>query len=102
MSFLECFATNDLMLMANDILSDYNKLREETKNVVDHWFKQASSSQYYKEQDIIVKLERCGNLKKQYSEICDILCTRGYHYDFGQWHNSNNELFTPRDILHSA
>lgn len=76
-SIIEQSDVSDLLLLANSTRSEYNKLREQTKNRMNRYFYQSIASNYHKEDDIIDGLEKCRDLKEQYRKICDALKKRG-------------------------
>lgn len=101
MSFIEDLESDNLMMLANDIRREYNEIRHHYHEAEVRYYRQAISSAYYKEADLIEMLEKCRQLKERYITIRDILQGRGIKPAYeGHWKDSNNYLFNG-EILHS-
>lgn len=77
MSYFDTMDSDDLLILANDTRTDYNKARHHFNSIATCYYRQAITNHYYKEQEMIDLLNRCMHLKEVYSKICDILKSRG-------------------------
>lgn len=100
MSYLETIGTKELMLLANDILRDYNKCREEFFNMARRYFNQAATNGYVKEDDMVVKLDRCKELKRRYCELCKILADRKIKPIVGGFSPESIPSLDSEEVLH--
>lgn len=64
---------DDIFVVAATARKDFHKKRDELKNLVDMYYRQASTSTYISEAKIIECVRECGRLKREYRRICDIL-----------------------------
>lgn len=102
MSYIESLESENLMMLASDIRSEYNKIRQQYHEISIRYYRQSIASSYYKESDMIEMLSKCEALKNRYLEIRDILLGRGLVPAFeNHWRDSNNMLFNG-DVLHIA
>ena len=64
---------DDIFVVAATARKDFHKKRDELKNLVDTYYRQASTSTYVSEDKIIECATECKSLKREYRRICDIL-----------------------------
>lgn len=64
---------DDIFVVAATARKDFHKKRDELKNLVDTYYRQASASTYVSEDKIIECARECKSLKHEYRRICDIL-----------------------------
>lgn len=102
MSYLESLDTDRLVLIANQIQTEYNRVRKNFCDKAEYYNRQAITSHYHKEDDLAELIMKCKELKGRYKAVADIMLRRGYKPDISGWRDSNNFLFTAEDILHSA
>lgn len=103
MSNLEQLESEGLLILANDIRTEYNKLRQDYHKISIQYYRQPISTQYYKESELREMLDKLEDFKRRYITICDILASKGVKAGLnGHWHDSNNMLFNGSHLLHSA
>ena len=66
-------AVDDIFVVAARARKDFHKKRDELKNLVDMYYRQASTSTYISEKAIVECARECEQLKVEYRRICDIL-----------------------------
>lgn len=95
MSYLESIDTRELLLLSADIRHDFHKAKESLKRKVGYYYNQSIASTYHKEDDILVLVNRCKSLKKQYLDMRDVLLSRGVKDRelMPDWDGTNNDLF---------
>lgn len=102
MSYLESLANDELLLLANKITAEYNRVRKQFVDKAKYYDRQAISNNYHKEDDMVELLEKLKTIKGRYKAIADILVRRDQRNPMEGWQHTNNDLFIGRDILHSA
>lgn len=103
MSYLERFESEDLLILANNVRTEYNKLRQDYYKMSVQYYRQPISTKYYKESELREILDKLEEFKRRYITIRDILASRGINAGLnGHWHDSNNMLFNGSHLLHSA
>lgn len=100
MSYLETLETRELLLMANNLLAEYNKTRECFENKARQYGRQAITNNYHKEEDLVDLLDDCATLKFRYNEINAILSARGERNPCAGWNHNNDDLFVAKEVLH--
>ena len=93
MKYIESFGEEDLLAVAADLRKRYNDARSEFYNDTRHYYHQSIASNYYTEEGLAKKLEKCKDLKRQYSEVKKILHDRGVRVDIGAWNHTNDDVF---------
>lgn len=89
----EDFDSNDLLVLANDVQSAFNRTREQLHNKVHHYYHQSIASTYVKETDILELIETCQSYKNQYLQIRDVLVGRGIKLRMEPWTVTNDTYF---------
>lgn len=93
MSEFELISTDDLLIMASNITSEYNKIRKQFCDKAKYYSRQALTNNYHKEEDMKALLDKCMELKERYKVVADILRSRNQRLPIDGWHDSNNLLF---------
>ena len=66
----------DILIKLARLESEYNKTREILYNQVQVYFRQAISSNYIDEKELIKLIKKCVSTKKQYNDIRHEMMTR--------------------------
>lgn len=93
MAYLENMGTEGLRILASNLRSEYNSVRQSFYRISTQYYRQPISTSYYKESDIKELLDDLEEKKKRYIKIRDILAGRGVVEQVnGTWSNESLSL----------